>query len=1087
MARKPLELQSLKWPFVGLAVLLALSSLWAVYDEVFARRPWKRYQREFFALETAHLKADLERAEKRLKVPAVAGQREAAVRELDEATRAISGNAEQRRAFDAAAKADEQARIKKEEAKLYLGFDKSESDAAYYLVREARHHGDREHEARQQKKLDGWDARIKEKDKVFREAIAHHEEAGKARLAFQARKDKAKAALDKFDKPLAELREKIATASSKWPAMEQFWIRKLENSWGGPTVDRCQNCHAGVDKAGFSAPWEVLQAKRNRMDPAQFNQQYSLDDEVVASYDAVHDKFCERMPEEPVAVPVGGFKMPPEPPPAELKNDSVCKDRKTHDRWMGLAEAYCGRTGRWLPKTKAVFIDQSRNVLRGEAAAGAPWVCFDKDVVASFEDGEKKNLFDVRPAFRTHPHRSDLIIKSHALEQFGCTTCHGGEGAQTKGVEHKAFRHGSDDHHWNDPLTEEVTVLGKKYKGAFLQSKCDKCHTQALDLPYAPLLSKGKKLFIDVGCWGCHPSEGYNDLPKRGPTLTNIQSKSPPGWLQTWIANPRGFRPHTRMPNFWPGAVDANAVPHPAGKTADETARIEKDVVAKERAVRDREVAAITAYLMTSSDRAKLVSYPGNGDAKKGKELFDSIGCRACHVTEKGDATRRSEASKDRDYAPNLFNIADKANADWIHTWVRNPRALWPQTKMPDLRLSETEAADITAYMLALKTGEEHPTPPEYAGGGKERLASLSATGKELIGKYGCFGCHDIKGFETSQKIATELSEHGRKDPHLLDYGDVKYFTVDPKHRETYANWIWIKLGTPRVYAYERVESKMPQFDFTEDEKLALLTFLKGLTGEKPIRDYQAATDPQRAAALAGERLVYWAGCRNCHVVENRGGALRDRFNEDDQSFAPPILNGQGWKTQPQWLFSFLKEPMGPAANFTNLRPWVKVRMPTFHFTDEEATGLVQYFSAAARKSYPYLTTTSEPPPPERMKEAQALFDELKCMSCHVLGEMRPGQDPGSAAPNLLLAKHRLRPDWLPAWMMNPNAITEGTRMPSFWDFSDPKKPTAPSKTFGGDGKAQIEALRDLIMHMKEEAAAPKRAEVPAKRRGRGG
>ena len=51
MATKPLELQSLKWPFVGLAVLLALCTGWAVYDEVFPRRPWKAYQREFFQLE----------------------------------------------------------------------------------------------------------------------------------------------------------------------------------------------------------------------------------------------------------------------------------------------------------------------------------------------------------------------------------------------------------------------------------------------------------------------------------------------------------------------------------------------------------------------------------------------------------------------------------------------------------------------------------------------------------------------------------------------------------------------------------------------------------------------------------------------------------------------------------------------------------------------------------------------------------------------------------------------------------------------------------------------------------------------------
>jgi hypothetical protein len=69
MATKPLELQSLKWPFVGLAVLLALSTLWAVYDEVVPRRPWKNYQREFFKLDEAHARADLDRARKRLETP----------------------------------------------------------------------------------------------------------------------------------------------------------------------------------------------------------------------------------------------------------------------------------------------------------------------------------------------------------------------------------------------------------------------------------------------------------------------------------------------------------------------------------------------------------------------------------------------------------------------------------------------------------------------------------------------------------------------------------------------------------------------------------------------------------------------------------------------------------------------------------------------------------------------------------------------------------------------------------------------------------------------------------------------------------
>src|SRR5919205_1173784 len=196
MAKKPLELQSLKWPFVGLAVLLVLSTGWAVYDEVVPRRPWKNYQREFFKLQEAHYSADLDRAKKRLEEPEAKQKLAAAKAELDEATLAISGNPEQRRAYDAAVKADDDARIKEAEAKLYLGFEKSEQDAVYYKLREARHDEKAKDEAELQKKFDELQRRIDEKQRIYDAAIAHHQQTSKAREAFQARKDKAQAELD---------------------------------------------------------------------------------------------------------------------------------------------------------------------------------------------------------------------------------------------------------------------------------------------------------------------------------------------------------------------------------------------------------------------------------------------------------------------------------------------------------------------------------------------------------------------------------------------------------------------------------------------------------------------------------------------------------------------------------------------------------------------------------------------------------------------------------------------------------------------------------------------------------------------------
>jgi mono/diheme cytochrome c family protein len=374
---------------------------------------------------------------------------------------------------------------------------------------------------------------------------------------------------------------------------------------------------------------------------------------------------------------------------------------------------------------------------------------------------------------------------------------------------------------------------------------------------------------------------------------------------------------------------------------------------------------------------------------------------------------------------------------------------------MPDLRLTDAEAANLTAYLMTLKSDQTYPEP-KYAAGEQEKLAGQ---GKELIAKYGCFGCHNLKGFESAQKIGTELTEHGRKAVELLDFGDVRYFTEDPKHRQTYANWVWEKMHVPRIFAYERVETRMPQFDFTDEEALSILAFLKGQIGDRPAPEYLTGQTEQQAAIFRGEKLVFWNGCRNCHIVEKRGGLVRDQYNEDNQSFAPPVLTGEGAKVQPQWLFGFLKAP-------SPLRPWLAIRMPTFHFPDADATDLVHYFAASSNKSFPYLTAEAELLTGQKLKETEQLFKELQCINCHVIGELRPGQDPGSAAPNFLLAKERLRPDWIPLWLKNPQALMDGTRMPSFWDFTDEAHPTSPSKLLGGDAKAQIDALRDYLMHL---------------------
>ena len=86
-----------------------------------------------------------------------------------------------------------------------------------------------------------------------------------------------------------------------------------------------------------------------------------------------------------------------------------------------------------------------------------------------------------------------------------------------------------------------------------------------------------------------------------------------------------------------------------------------------------------------------------------------------------------------------------------------------------------------------------------------------------------------------------------------------------------------------------------------------------------------------------------------------------------------------------------------------------------------------------------------------RKRQLKQLWEEMACASCHSAGFNN--DDP--SAPNLYFARRRLRPSWVKKWLYDPQAILEGTLMPSFWQDGES---TAPD-ILGGDPEKQIDAL----------------------------
>ena len=66
----------------------------------------------------------------------------------------------------------------------------------------------------------------------------------------------------------------------------------------------------------------------------------------------------------------------------------------------------------------------------------------------------------------------------------------------------------------------------------------------------------------------------------------------------------------------------------------------------------------------------------------KGKELFDSVGCRACHAIGPDEVATPVGAAKD--WAPNLSRVGEKEGARFIYWWIKDPRSYNPNAN-PDI------------------------------------------------------------------------------------------------------------------------------------------------------------------------------------------------------------------------------------------------------------------------------------------------------------------------------------------------------------------------------------------------------------------
>lgn len=190
----------------------------------------------------------------------------------------------------------------------------------------------------------------------------------------------------------------------------------------------------------------------------------------------------------------------------------------------------------------------------------------------------------------------------------------------------------------------------------------------------SPRAAHGELLVSELACTACHQVEAesawlYRD---QGPDLSKLSNRVNASWLAEYLADPHGVKPGTRMPDVLAGLTQA-----------------------------DREQAAteLAAFLLgdveqNSSERPRWF------EAMTGRQLFNSVGCAACH--------NPAELDKSLATSVPLGDLESKYTRAGLISFLKNPHAVRASGRMPSLGLDDAELSAIASFLL-LPVGVEMP------------------------------------------------------------------------------------------------------------------------------------------------------------------------------------------------------------------------------------------------------------------------------------------------------------------------------------------------------------------------------------------
>jgi mono/diheme cytochrome c family protein len=401
-------------------------------------------------------------------------------------------------------------------------------------------------------------------------------------------------------------------------------------------------------------------------------------------------------------------------------------------------------------------------------------------------------------------------------------------------------------------------------------------------------------------------------------------------------------------------------------------------------------------YIESSCGECHRGALPGTPQLNQGRNLLSRQGCVHCHTVKLPDGS----VMRATDDPPSLSHIADKTTREWVYAWLKDPQAYATTSTMPNFKLSDDDARDMSAFLIANSTPVAGDTVTLTAKASPEPSAGAS-----LYGESFCASCHAVQnaaGNMVGGDVGPELTRVGSK--------------VKPE-------WLQAWLRNPRTYD---PGTGMPHYRLNDGQVATLSGFLLSKADADFLANVrlEAATQEQIAH---GKRLVSDYGCASCHEI----AGIRKPEN-----FAPELSRiGSKPVTQlvflpgmqhtlPDYIASKIKQPRAFGQG---------LKMPQYTFAGSQIDSLTTALLSLNDRSHTLPPSLEVAPTPESdyqpAGKAGKLMTDLACFSCH-----RINGHGGDMAPDLTWEGSSVQRQWLVDFLKNPGTLRPALirRMPRF-------------------------------------------------------